>query len=159
SRPASPCARRRPTRAASSACTTREVEACHDAAMPDNSAWGPLAGLIGDWEGDQGLDVSFINATGRVAETKVSEKGTMAPFGPVANGPQQLWGLDYRMEAFRQNETDAFHTEVGYWLWDADGGHVLRCFIVPRGTTVLAGGIARPDDASFSLEANVGSET
>jgi hypothetical protein len=31
--------------------------------------------------------------------------------------------------------------------------------MVPRGAVVLAGGTARPDDASFSLEANVGSET
>ena len=131
----------------------------HDAAMLDNSAWGPRAGLIGEWEGDQGLDVSFHNATGRVAETKFRERVTMAPFGPVANGTQQLFGLDYRMSAWRQNEESAFHTEVGYWLWDADGGHVLRCFMVPRGTTVLAGGTTRPDDTTFSVEANVGSET
>jgi len=127
--------------------------------MKDNSAWGPLAGLIGDWEGDRGLDVSFHNASGRVAETPFRERVTLAPFGPVKNGAQCLYGLDYRMSAWRQNEEDPFHTEVGYWLWDADGGHVLRCFMVPRGTTVLAGGVARPGDSSFSLEAKVGSET
>ncbi len=127
--------------------------------MNDTSAWGPLAGLIGEWEGDGGLDVSFHNASGRVAETKFRERVTLAPFGPVDNGKQRLYGLDYRMAAWRAGENDAFHTEVGYWLWDADGGHVLRCFMVPRGTTVLAGGTARPDDSIFSLEANVGSET
>jgi hypothetical protein len=127
--------------------------------MPDYSAWGPLGALVGEWEGDGGLDVSFHNATGRVAETKFRERVTLAPFGPVNNGSQCLYGLDYRMSAWRVNETDAFHTEVGYWLWDADGGHVLRCFMVPRGTTVLAGGTARPGDASFSVEANAGSET
>jgi hypothetical protein len=127
--------------------------------MSDNSAWGPLGGLIGEWEGDGGLDVSFHNDSGRVAETKFRERVTLAPFGPVANGTQRLYGLDYRMSAWRIGEDDAFHTEVGYWLWDADGGHVLRCFMVPRGTTVLAGGTARPDDSRFALEANVGSET
>jgi hypothetical protein len=127
--------------------------------MSDNKAWGPLAGLIGEWEGDRGLDVSFHNATGRLTETKFRERVTLAPFGPVANGAQRLYGLDYRMFAWRLGETDAFHTEVGYWLWDADGGHVLRCFMVPRGTTLLAGGTARPDDTRFFLEANVGSET
>ncbi|HVZ89293.1 MAG TPA: heme-binding beta-barrel domain-containing protein [Polyangia bacterium] len=127
--------------------------------MNDTSAWGPLGGLIGEWEGDNGLDVSFHNATNRVTETPFRERVTLAPFGPVANGAQKLYGLDYRMSAWRVNETDPFHTEIGYWLWDADGGHVLRCFMVPRGTTVLAGGTAGPRDNSFSLEANVGSET
>jgi hypothetical protein len=34
----------------------------------------------------------------------------------------------------------------------------MRCFMVPRGTTLLAGGTAKADDLSFTLEANVGSE-
>jgi hypothetical protein len=127
--------------------------------MTDTSAWGPLAGLIGTWEGDEGVDVSYHNATGRVAETKFRERITMDAFGPVANGKQQLYGLDYRMAAWRANEESAFHTEIGYWLWDADGDHVLRCFMVPRGTTLIAGGNATPDAQSFSLAASVGSET
>jgi hypothetical protein len=84
---------------------------------------------------------------------------TLAPFGPVDNGKQRLYGLDYRMAAWRANEENPFHTEIGYWLWDADGGHVLRCFMVPRGTSVLAGGTARADASRFSVEAAVGSET
>jgi hypothetical protein len=127
--------------------------------MNDYRAWGPLAPLIGEWEGSDGLDVSFHNATGRVAETPYSEHLTMEPFGPVANGSQQLHGLDYRMSARRVNEESPFHTEVGYWLWDAEGDHVIRCFMVPRGTALLAGGNARPGDTTFSMEAKVGSET
>jgi len=127
--------------------------------MSDLSKWGPLAGLVGEWEGDRGFDVSFHNAAGRVNETKFRERASFAAFGPVQNGAQSLYGLDYRMSAWRFGEEAAFHTEVGYWLWDADAGHVLRCFMVPRGTTVLAGGNARPDDTRFFLEANVGSET
>ncbi len=125
----------------------------------DTKLWGPLGALIGEWEGDQGVDVSFHNAKGRVGETPFREKVTLAPFGPVDNGQQRLYGLDYRMAAWRVHETDAFHTEVGYWLWDAAGGHVLRCFMVPRGTTALAGGVARPTDTRFSVEASVGNET
>jgi hypothetical protein len=127
--------------------------------MADTALWGPLGGLIGEWEGDQGLDVSFHNATSRVAETKFRERVTLAPFGPVDNGKQRLYGLDYRMAACRVGEDDPFHTEVGYWLWEAEGGHVLRCFMVPRGSTLLAGGTALPSDSSFAVEANVGSET
>ena len=80
------------------------------------------------------------------------------PFGPVDNGTQQLFGLDYRMAAWRGDEEDPFHTEVGYWLWDAAAGQVMRCFMVPRGSTVLAGGDAAPGDTSFTMTATVGDE-
>ncbi len=123
-----------------------------------NEAWGPLASLIGAWEGAEGLDVSFHNATGRVGETKYRERATFEPFGPVDNGAQHLWGLDYRMSAWRIGEENPFHTEIGYWLWDADAGHVYRCFMVPRGVNVLAGAKCKPGDASFFLEATVGHE-
>jgi hypothetical protein len=127
--------------------------------MTDTRAWGPLAGLIGAWEGDEGLDISYHNAHGQVRETKYRERFTMDAFGPVANGSQLLYGLDYRMAAWRPNEESPFHTEIGYWLWDAEDGHVIRCFMVPRGTALLAGGSASATASSFSLEANIGSET
>ncbi len=127
--------------------------------MTSDNLWGPLAGLVGEWEGDHGIDVSFHNAKGGVHETPYRERITMASFGPVDNGAQHLYGLDYRMAAWRIGEESPFHTEVGYWLWDAAAGQVMRCFMVPRGTTLLAGGTARATDTTFSLEANVGSET
>ena len=70
-----------------------------------------------------------------------------------------LYGLDYRMAAWRGDEEDPFHTEVGYWLWDADNGQVMRCFMVPRGTVVIAGGTTTADATSYSMSAEVGSET
>jgi len=126
--------------------------------MTSNELWGPLAGLIGEWEGSDGLDVAFHNAKGALGETKYRERLTLDPFGPVNNGTQCLYGLDYRMSAWRENESDPFHTEIGYWLWDAETEHVMRCFMVPRGTALLAGGSAKASASSFSLEANVGSE-
>jgi len=127
--------------------------------MTDTSAWGPLAGLIGEWEGNEGLDISYHNAHGQVRETPYRERFTMEPFGPVDNGAQKLYGLDYRMSAWKPGEDNPFHTEIGYWLWDAADGQVIRCFMVPRGTTLLAGGTVRAEDTSFTLGASVGSET
>ncbi len=127
--------------------------------MTDTSAWGPLAALIGEWEGSEGLDISYHNAHSQVRETPYREHVTMDAFGPVANGSQMLYGLDYRMAAWRAGEESPFHTEIGYWLWDAEDGQVIRCFMVPRGTTLLAGGSALATDSSFSLEAMIGSET
>jgi hypothetical protein len=120
--------------------------------------WGPLAGLIGTWEGAEGLDIAFHNQKGALGETKFRERATFDAFGPVANGTQSLYGLDYRMSAWRENEESPFHTEIGYWLWDADSGHVMRCFMVPRGTTLIAGGTALASDKQFALQADVGSE-
>lgn len=121
-----------------------------------NDAWGPLAGLIGDWEGDEGLDVAFSHVAGDVLETPYREQLSMKPFGPVLNGRQELYGLDYRSAMWRGDEQDPFHTEVGYWLWDGATGEVLRGFVVPRGIAVLAGGTAAADATTFTMAAHQG---
>src|SRR6476469_3201276 len=118
--------------------------------------WGPLAGLIGEWQGEGGLDTAFSHSQGTVLETTFLEKCTMKPFGPVVNGAQALYGLDYRSAMWRGSEENPFHTEVGYWLWDGATGEVMRGFVVPRGITVLAGGTAAADAKSFTLYARPG---
>lgn len=118
---------------------------------------GPLASLAGTWEGDKGIDVSRIHS--KETETKFREKAVFEPLGPVTNGPQVLYGLRYSTTAWRLDEDDPFHEEVGYWLWDKDRKQVLRCFMVPRGVLVNAGGDAEADSKRFHLSAEVGSET
>ena len=89
---------------------------------PSPADLGPLAALAGTWEGADGIDVAFSNSVGDSVETPYRERVVFNPFGPVDNGAQCLFGLDYRMAAWRTavEEVDPFHTEVGYWLWDAD---------------------------------------
>ena len=127
--------------------------------MDDLEKLGPLQGLAGTWEGAKGLDVSYHHDDSAVGETVYLEKTTLSPFGPVDNGSQQLFGLDYRMASWRGEEADPFHTEVGYWLWDAAEQQVMRCFMVPRGTVVIAGATVAPDATSFTLTAELGSPT
>jgi hypothetical protein len=126
---------------------------------PNPADLGPLAPLAGTWEGTDGLDVAFNNETGKVRETPYRERVVFNPFGPVDNGNQCLFGLDYRMAAWRDGEEDPFHTEVGYWLWDAADGQVMRCFMVPRGSTLIAGGPASADSTKLVLQAEIGSES
>jgi hypothetical protein len=78
----------------------------------------------------------------------------------VENGRQVLYGLDYRTAAWRTEieEENPFHAEVGYWLWDCATLHVMRCFMIPRGSTVLAGGASTPESKSFTMQAECGSE-
>ena len=96
----------------------------------------------------------------RCSETPFRERVVINPFGPVDNGTQCLFGLDYRMAAWRDDEEDPFHTEVGYWLWDAADGQVMRCFMVPRGVHAHRRrpclGRHRP---ASSMQAEVGSES
>ena len=124
-------------------------------------AWGPLAGLIGTWEGDRGIDVSFHNEEGKIGETTYFERTGFKPLGPVANGTQELYGLDYRMSAWRTGEEhrNPFHTEIGYWLWDAANSQVMRCSMVPRGSVVIAGGTAAAGATEFTMTAKLGVQT
>ena len=118
--------------------------------------WGPLRALAGDWEGEGGLDTAYSHARHEVLGTPYLEKLTLKPFGPVDNGSQHLYGLDYKSAMWRGDEENPFHTEVGYWLWDAATGEIVRGFVVPRGITVLAGGTAEADATSFHLSAKQG---
>lgn len=125
--------------------------------MDAMAAWGPLGGLAGEWESDEsGLDTAFSHTRGASLGTPYRERCTMKPFGPVDNGRQQLYGLDYKTAMWRGDEENPFHTEVGYWLWDAATGEVLKGFVVPRGITTLAGGTSEATATSFTLSATRG---
>jgi hypothetical protein len=138
-----------PAQAVQSCCTTNEE-------IDMSNEWGPLAALAGEWHGEGGLDTAFSHSRGEVLGTPYLEKVTLKPFGPVDNGRQSLYGLDYKTAMWRDDEENPFHTEVGYWLWDAATGEVLRGFVVPRGITVLAGGTTTADTTSFSMSATLG---
>jgi hypothetical protein len=119
---------------------------------------GPLAGLVGVWEGSKGVDEA-PDASRKRMDTPYREQMTFEPIGPVDNHEQTLFGLRYATKAIRIGEDEPFHEELGYWLWDPSAGQVMRCFLVPRGVTILAGGDAGSEDRSFSISADVGSET
>jgi hypothetical protein len=101
---------------------------------------------VGDEEGE---DVAYANETGKISLTPYREHIDFKPFGPVENGAQVLYGLDYRMAGWRGTEENPFHTEVGYWLWDAVDSQVIRCFVVPRGLVIVAGGTVESQATRF----------
>ncbi|MBF0265667.1 MAG: FABP family protein [Gammaproteobacteria bacterium] len=118
---------------------------------------GPLAPLAGTWESDKGVDTSRVHSKETI--TKFREKIVFEPLGPVNNGPQALYGLRYSTTCWRLGEADAFHEELGYWLWDKDREQVMRCFMVPRGVLINAGGTVKANSKDFHLEAELGSQT
>lgn len=132
----------------------------HMAAFTDvDERWGPLATLAGQWASDQGRDFSYSYSEEKDIENLYREETTFDPFGPVDNGTQSLFGVDYRMKSWRIGADDFFHMEVGYWLFEPATEKLLRCFMVPRSTTIVAAGTAAADATSFRLEAKQGSGT
>ena len=107
--------------------------------------WGPLETLAGEWASDKGgLDSAFSHSRGEVLATPYLEKLTFKPFGPVDNGDQHLYGLDYKSAMWRGEEENPFHTEVGYWLWDGATGEIMRGFVVPPASPCSPAAPRRP---------------
>jgi hypothetical protein len=120
---------------------------------------GPLTPLVGHWEGDVGIDLSYHNKDDETTQTGYFEKAWFKPIPIVENGKQTMEGLNYEMTAWRHGEEamDPFHDEVGYLLWDKANGQVIRCFAVPRGLAILAGSDAKPRDKVLKFVAEPGS--
>ena len=122
---------------------------------------GPLGPLQGIWEGDKGNDLAPSDkpANNRQPITSLyRERMVFEPTGRVDNHEQSLYGLRYSTRAWRIGAPDPFHEEVGYWMYEPATGLILRCFMPPRGMTVLAGGTAKADARKFALEARAGDE-
>lgn len=119
---------------------------------------GPLTDLVGTWEGDKGDDVAPSDDRG-VENNRYRERFTLEMVGPIQNHEQNLHVLRYATRAWRIGEENSFHEELGYWSWEPATKEVLRCFLVPRGISVLAGGKAERDATEFHVRADSGSCT
>jgi hypothetical protein len=127
--------------------------------MNTTAELGPLAQLLGVWEGEKGNDLAPSDKPHNNRQPVTSayrERMVFEPTGRVDNHEQSLYGLRYRTTAWRIGAPDPFHEEVGYWMYDAKTGVLLRSFMPPRGMTVLAGGTAAADAKRFQLEARAG---
>ena len=123
--------------------------------------YGPLRFLIGKWEskGFQGENQA-PDPSRNIENTKFRQEMTFDPIGDVQNHEQLLYVLRYSTKAWEKgNDDDAFHEEVGYFIWDKGNRQVLKSFIVPRGVAVNAGGDAEVNSLEFSMKAELGSPT
>lgn len=119
---------------------------------------GPLTPLVGEWEGNLGVDVSYHNEDDETGETGGFEKAVFQPIPAQVNGQQVLEGLTYHITDWRHGEEamNPFHDEVGYLLWDKKRGQVMRCVVFGRGISILAGSDAGPRDKSITFKATPG---
>jgi hypothetical protein len=119
---------------------------------------GPLTPLVGECEGDGGVDLSYHNNDDETTETGFFEKAWFKPIPIQENGQQVLEGLNYKMTAWRHGEEamDPFHDEVGYLLWEKETGQIMRNVVFGRGIAILAGGDAQPRDKTLHFRATPG---
>lgn len=119
---------------------------------------GPLTPLVGEWEGNVGVDLSYHNEDDITGQTSYFEKAWFHPIPKQTNGQQDLEGLNYKMTAWRHGEEamEPFHDEVGYMLWDKVRGQVMRAVVFGRGIAILAGSSAGARDKTVHFNARPG---
>jgi hypothetical protein len=105
----------------------------------DNQEYGPLQALIGNWEGDKGLDLA-PEPDGEEREPYY-ETLMFEAIGDVSNAEKEkIYALRYHQVVYRKRNGEVFHNETGYWMWSALNNTVMHSLTIPRGVCVLAGG-------------------
>ena len=117
----------------------------------DGINYGPLAALVGTWEGDKGVEPGILSKpryTNTYYETIVFEAA-----GDVTNAEQQILSVvRYHQVVRRKSNDKVFHDQVGYWLWDPADDTIVETFTIPRGVAVVAGGkLGQPEDVTQEL--------
>jgi hypothetical protein len=108
--------------------------------------YGPLAGLVGTWKGDKGMDIS--PEPDGTEENPYYETITFEAGGDVTNAESQTLSIvPYLQVVTRKSNDEVFHHQIGYWLWDSASGTVMHSVNIPRAVCCLAGG-------SFAGDAN-----
>ena len=125
-----------------------------DVAADTLTMLGPLRRLAGVWEGQRGVDLN-PKADGP-EQRDYYERIEMQPIDAQANGPQLFYGLRYHLHINTREEENAFHDQVGYWLWEPATGLILQTLAIPRGQVAIASGHAAPDARQLVVTATRG---
>ena len=119
--------------------------------MVDEVDYGPLAALIGVWQGDKGMDIA-PEPTG-TEKNPYYETITFTAEGDVKNAERQRLAIvNYTQVVRRKSNDKPFHHQVGYWLYDAADKTIIETLTIPRGVTLLAGGVANISDNTTVFE-------
>ena len=82
--------------------------------------YGPLRFLIGKWKSEGFVGENRApDPSLSVENTKFRQEMTFTPIGDVNNHEQKLYALRYSTLAWEEgHDEEAFHEEVGYFIWD-----------------------------------------
>ncbi|MGB0368106.1 MAG: heme-binding beta-barrel domain-containing protein [Flavobacteriales bacterium] len=125
----------------------------------DGIDYGPLAALVGTWEGVKGMDIA-PEPDDKVEENPYFETITYTAGGDVTNAESQVLSIvHYRQFVSRKSNNEVFHDETGYWLWDPREEVVMHCLVIPRAVCLIAGAKyveQRTEDGSLIIEVEAG---
>jgi hypothetical protein len=113
--------------------------------------------MAGIWTGTRGIDVN-PKADGPERQTYI-EHYKLQPIDAQVNGPQLFYGLRYHTQIFKPDDSETFHDQVGYWLWEPATGALLQTLAIPRGQVAMFVGHATANARSFQPVAKRGSLT
>jgi len=117
--------------------------------------FGPLTGLIGNWQGDKGVDIA--PEPDGPDENLYYETLSFEAVGDVDNvGEQFLAIVNYTQQVRHKSNDQLFHHQVGYFLWDAATETVTHCFTIPRGVALVAGGKATQEGEGVIIDVAAG---
>ncbi|MFT7184749.1 MAG: hypothetical protein ACI84K_000115 [Pseudohongiellaceae bacterium] len=123
-----------------------------------NSELGPLAILLGKWQGESGKDIA--PEPDGIEDNGYYEILEFKAVPSVDNAEEQtLRTIQYEQLVRRKTDDKVLHHQVGYWTWDAVAEVVCNSFTIARRVAVLAGGSITQSgqQTSFSVSANKGS--
>jgi len=132
------------------------------ATVIEGTDYGPLAVLVGVWQGDKGVDCS-PESDGE-ERNPYYEVISFETAGDVTNAEEQtLSVVRYHQVVSRKSNDEVFHDQVGYWLWDPADNTIVETFTIPRGVAVVAGGtLGSPasldEELVFSVTAEAGAD-
>ncbi|WP_207063306.1 heme-binding beta-barrel domain-containing protein [Motiliproteus sp. SC1-56] len=123
-----------------------------------NIQLGPLAHLVGSWEGIYGEESE--ESRSKTGSTSYRETITFEAIGPVDTGSEMLYGLRSSTLAWAYGESDEepIHEELGYWFWCPKEQRIIRCFTNHSGVAINAAGTCAPDAERFEIAAEAGAE-
>tara|TARA_R110001583_G_scaffold16561_6_gene67785 strand:- start:16832 stop:17392 length:561 start_codon:yes stop_codon:yes gene_type:complete len=105
----------------------------------DETNYGPLAILIGHWEGNKGNDIAPEPEGTEV--NSYYENLVFKGLGETENAESQVLSVVfYSQEVRRITNHKMIHHETGYWLWEQGSNTVMHSLTIPRGMCVLASG-------------------
>lgn len=121
---------------------------------------GPLALLLGKWEGGKGLDIA--PEPDGVEKNAYNETLEFKFVGDVSNAEEQDLGIvQYEQVVRRKRDGKLIHHQVGYWTWDPESQTICNGFTIPRRVSLIAGGSVEYIDKKMVIfvEAENGSDS